>query len=455
MIDLHNHLLPGLDDGPAISPGRSRWPPPPLPPESPRWPAPPRRGQVPQPGERDPPAVARLRAREPQAGRDPAGHRVRCRDLHGRDRPSRRRRAAPLSLNDSGWLLVKAPFAGWPVRLPKLVGELEIRGFRVLFAHPERAGGDPAQPRSPARPRRTRRPRAEQRVEPARRPRRLVTKTVESLLRNGLIHILASDAHSATWRPPGSEGQRVAARGCSASGPRTWTGWSTRARADPRRRARATAAACPAARPHRPANAVPRAAGLAVEAGPGRLPSRARCEGAGGDAILPSPHGVGDVQASRAAINPGGGGRPQASRPPLPGATRWLGCARSHRTLRGSGAPIRATDRQSRPWGPMRGRQGPGTGCRGGSGRVGARSFLDVVQCPTLRDDSPRRVPEKCRGRRPPRRAQRSWQRAGNASSRTDGGRARTAPAVCLVASGLRVGVRIARPLHPDDGRHH
>jgi protein-tyrosine phosphatase len=42
---------------------------------------------------------------------------------------------------------------------------------------------------------------------------RVVTQTIQALLRNGLVHVLASDAHSATWRPPGvDDARRAAAR---------------------------------------------------------------------------------------------------------------------------------------------------------------------------------------------------------------------------------------------------
>ena len=118
-----------------------------------------------------------------------------------------------LSLNDSGWLLVEAPFAGWPVRLPKLIGELEIRGFRVLIAHPERAE---AIQHSPDRLRDLVGRGALVQANASSfmgDHGRLVTQTAKLLLRNELIHVLASDAHSATWRPPGvAEGQRIAAR---------------------------------------------------------------------------------------------------------------------------------------------------------------------------------------------------------------------------------------------------
>jgi len=118
-----------------------------------------------------------------------------------------------LSLNDSGWLLLESPFEGWPVRLPKLIGELEIRGFRVLIAHPERAE---AIQHNPDRLRDLvgRGALVQSNASSFLGDHgRLVKQTAELLLRNELIHVLASDAHSATWRPPGvGAGRDVAAR---------------------------------------------------------------------------------------------------------------------------------------------------------------------------------------------------------------------------------------------------
>lgn len=43
-------------------------------------------------------------------------------------------------LGDAGaWLLIELPAEGWPLRLPEFVAGLEVRGFRALVAHPERA----------------------------------------------------------------------------------------------------------------------------------------------------------------------------------------------------------------------------------------------------------------------------------------------------------------------------
>ncbi len=213
MIDLHNHLLPGLDDGPtttaealemaraAVAAGISVMAcTPHVAVKYPNRPDDIRAG------------VEQLQLEIRQAGIDlrlVPGAEIST-DLVDRLDDDELRR---LSLNDSGWLLVEAPFSGWPVRLPKLIGELEIRGFRVLIAHPERSQ---AIQHSPDRLRDLigRGALAQANASSFVGDHgRLVTQTAKLLLHNELVHVLASDAHSATWRPPGvAEGQRIAAR---------------------------------------------------------------------------------------------------------------------------------------------------------------------------------------------------------------------------------------------------
>jgi protein-tyrosine phosphatase len=213
MVDLHNHLLPGLDDGPADIAGSLEM----------------ARAAVtagittmactphvavkyPNRASAIRPAVASLR-QELGAAQIPleivAGAEISTDVIDRLDDDELRQ----LSLNGTGWLLVEAPFAGWPLRLPKLISELEIRGFRVLIAHPERAEAIQHNP-----------DRLRDLVGRGALVQsngssllgdhgRLVTQTAQLLLRNGLIHVLASDAHSATWRPPGvAEARAVAAR---------------------------------------------------------------------------------------------------------------------------------------------------------------------------------------------------------------------------------------------------
>ena len=102
------------------------------------------------------------------------------------------------------WLLVEMPFQGWPIRLPQMLADLEIRGYGVILAHPERA--EAVQ-------------RAPDRMRDIVGRGALVQLTAQSLLgelgqaahrtalmllAGGVAHFISSDAHSAgPWRPPG------------------------------------------------------------------------------------------------------------------------------------------------------------------------------------------------------------------------------------------------------------
>jgi protein-tyrosine phosphatase len=113
------------------------------------------------------------------------------------------------------WLLLEMPFQGWPLGLPQLLADLEIRGFGVILAHPERAESIQ---------------RAPDRIRDLVGRGALVQLTAGSflgehgpaarraalmLLAGGVAHFLASDAHSAgPWRPPEiEEGLQAAADG--------------------------------------------------------------------------------------------------------------------------------------------------------------------------------------------------------------------------------------------------
>jgi len=213
MIDLHNHLLPGLDDGPADVAGSL---------EMARAAVaagiavmactPHVAAKYPNRASTIRTAVEGLRGELAAAGiplEIVSGAEISTDVVDRLDDAELRL----LSLNDSGWLLIEAPFAGWPVRLPKLIGDLEIRGFRVLFAHPERAEAiqhNPDRMRDLVGRGALVQSNASSFVGDH---GRIVTHTAQLLLRNGLIHVLASDAHSATWRPPGvGEAQKLAAR---------------------------------------------------------------------------------------------------------------------------------------------------------------------------------------------------------------------------------------------------
>lgn len=120
-------------------------------------------------------------------------------------------RAATLGGNGR-WLLIEMPFQGWPLDLPELLTSLELRGFSAVIAHPERAQSVQA---SPDRMRDIVGRGAILQLtadsltgENGPRPLRCA----EHLLHAGFAHIIASDMHSPTWRPPGlAEGLRAAA----------------------------------------------------------------------------------------------------------------------------------------------------------------------------------------------------------------------------------------------------
>ena len=104
------------------------------------------------------------------------------------------------------WLLLEMPFQGWPIKLPQILADLEIRGYGVILAHPERAE---AVQRAPDRMRDivgrgalvqlTAQSLLGELGQSAQRAARM-------LLAGGVAHFIASDAHSAgPWRPPGME----------------------------------------------------------------------------------------------------------------------------------------------------------------------------------------------------------------------------------------------------------
>ena len=102
-----------------------------------------------------------------------------------------------LSLGGAGTLLVEFPYQGWPVGLDEQLFTLRARGFRVLLAHPERNAEVAARP---------------DRLRPLVESGVLVQVTAASLtgtfgslpqragqalLRLGLAHVIARDVHAA------------------------------------------------------------------------------------------------------------------------------------------------------------------------------------------------------------------------------------------------------------------
>ena len=214
MIDLHSHLLPGLDDGPdtmdqSVAMARAAW----------------QAGTLamvctPHMMQRFPTAPAAVHAgvaalREQLRTADiplelHGGGEISLDHLHTMSDDD----LAMACLGHGRWLLIEFPFRGWPLGLPDALRDLEIRGFRVILAHPERAEAVQHTP---------------DRLRDIIGRGALVQVTADSftgengpaaqraalaLLAAGAAHFIASDAHSAgPWRPPGiEEGLEAAAR---------------------------------------------------------------------------------------------------------------------------------------------------------------------------------------------------------------------------------------------------
>ncbi len=203
MIDLHCHLLPGIDDGPssirdavrmarvAVEDGATTVVC--TPHRRPRFPNTP--AIV-----RDAVATFRERLEEEDIALElVTGMELDIGELLAMDADER----AAATLGDGPWLLVEMPFEGWPLDLPRLMTELEMQGLRVVLAHPERSSSVQKNP---------------DRIRDLVGRGALVQVNAESLtgmlgdqpqraaerlLRSGYVHVIASDAHTPTRRPPG------------------------------------------------------------------------------------------------------------------------------------------------------------------------------------------------------------------------------------------------------------
>lgn len=216
VVDLHCHLLPGLDDGPAamgdaVEMARAAW-------EGgtrtvvctphmhPRYPTEPRRVWEGVAALREALAVADIPLDVRPGGEIAIEHLASMSDQE----------LDMASVGGGGmWVMLEMPFEGWPIRLPQILADLEMRGYRVILAHPERS--DAIQ-------------RAPDRMRDIVGRGALVQLTAGSflgdhgaaarrtallLLAGGAAHFLASDGHSAgPWRPPLlEEGLQAAADG--------------------------------------------------------------------------------------------------------------------------------------------------------------------------------------------------------------------------------------------------
>jgi protein-tyrosine phosphatase len=126
------------------------------------------------------------------------------------------------------WVLLEMPFRGWPLRLPAILRDLEMRGYGAILAHPERAEAIQ---------------RAPDRMRDIVGRGALVQLTASSflgehgpaarraallLLAGNAAHFLASDAHSAgPWRPPDLDAGLQAAADALDAHPQTLS-WMVR-----------------------------------------------------------------------------------------------------------------------------------------------------------------------------------------------------------------------------------
>lgn len=203
MIDLHSHVLPGIDDGPPSVEGslalakvaadtgtRTLAATPHV-----TWDLPNTAATVAD-------GIARL-----QPELDAAG--IPLKIVRGGELAASRARELPeeellgLRLGGGEWLLVECPLSVAAIGFDTLVYELQARGHRILLAHPERS---PALHREPERIGMLVDAGALCSVTASSLTGRFgsaVKRFAFELIEQGLVHDLASDAHDSARRPPG------------------------------------------------------------------------------------------------------------------------------------------------------------------------------------------------------------------------------------------------------------
>jgi protein-tyrosine phosphatase len=200
VIDLHSHVLPGIDDGPAALSGsreildaahadgitriaatphvRSDFP------------------TKPEVMER---LVADVRALGADVEVLPGGE-LDLQYLETLDDDALRRFGLGGNPN---LLLLECPYAGWPLQLRDLVFRLGVRGFSAVLAHPER---NPSVQEDPERLRELVDAGVHVQLTAASVDGRLgrrVAAAARTLLDTGLAHLIASDAHGPSIRAIG------------------------------------------------------------------------------------------------------------------------------------------------------------------------------------------------------------------------------------------------------------
>ena len=203
VIDLHSHILPGLDDGPATMEGSLALARAAVEAGTNTILATPHiNGDFGISPDRIDAALAGLRAALADAGiplQVLSGGEIAIWRLVDLDEDTLRR----LSLGGGRYLLVESPFSPVVGDFEPMVLDLQARGHRILLAHPERC---PAFQRDPARLERLIAAGALAQVTAGSMTGAFgstVKRYTAALLRDGLAHAVASDAHDHVQRPPG------------------------------------------------------------------------------------------------------------------------------------------------------------------------------------------------------------------------------------------------------------
>ena len=198
MIDLHSHVLPGLDDGVrtidealalcAAAAGEGVEVLAATPHVRHDYPTTPAQMEE---------ALAAVRAADPPVQVVSGGEL----DLAELDRP--KDELARFGLGGTRWLLVETPYWGWPLDITERLSRLRLQGFGVVLAHPERNADVQERPEL---------------LDPLVADGTLVQLTAASvdgrlgtrparcaraLIDRGLAHLIASDAHAPDVRAVG------------------------------------------------------------------------------------------------------------------------------------------------------------------------------------------------------------------------------------------------------------
>jgi protein-tyrosine phosphatase len=202
VIDLHNHVLPGLDDGPGtaasalalarLAAGEGTTTLVATPHVNRRY------GVDPLVIE---PAVAELRRTFEEQGLEielVAGAELSLQRLDTLDEAQ----LQAVAIGESNAILLECPFSSPAGALEPALAELQDQGFRVVLAHPERCPGLLSEPRLLARLVAAGAWCSITAGSLAGDFGRLPRETAMQMLRDGLVHNIASDAHDHEGRPP-------------------------------------------------------------------------------------------------------------------------------------------------------------------------------------------------------------------------------------------------------------